>query len=102
MRTYAVRDTQWNDAKIDEGDILGIKDGELLIVEKDKEEVVIKLIGLMTEGRQGGIITIYYGATIDEASIQKTVDILSHKHKDFDIEYYSGGQSLYYYIVSVE
>ena len=25
--TYAVRDTQWNDAKIDEGDILGIKDG---------------------------------------------------------------------------
>ncbi|HHV18303.1 MAG TPA: DAK2 domain-containing protein [Thermoanaerobacterales bacterium] len=100
--TYAVRDTQWNDAKIDEGDILGIKDGELLIVEKDKEEVVIKLIGLMTEGRQGGIITIYYGATIDEASIQKTVDILSHKHKDFDIEYYSGGQSLYYYIVSVE
>jgi dihydroxyacetone kinase-like predicted kinase len=44
--TYAVRDTKWNNTKINEGDILGIKDGKLLIVENDIEEVVIKLIGL--------------------------------------------------------
>lgn len=100
--TYAIRDTEWNGTKINEGDILGIKDGKLLIVNKDKEEVIIKLIGLMTEGRQDGIITIYYGLNIEDSSIQKTVDVLTKKYKDFDIEYYSGGQSLYYYIVSVE
>lgn len=100
--TYAVRDTEYNGIKISEGDILGIKDGKLSIVDKDTEEVIIKLIGIMTEGRQDGIITIYYGANIEDTSIQKTVDTLTQKYKDFDIEYYSGGQSLYYYIVSVE
>lgn len=100
--TYAVRDTQYNGTKIKEGDILGIKDGKLQIVGEDTEEVIIKLIGLMTEGKQGGIITIYYGLDIKESSVQKTVDILTQKYSDFDIEYYLGGQSLYYYIVSVE
>ncbi len=100
--TYAVRDTEWNGNKIKKGDILGIKDGDLLITGKEKEEVIFKLVALMTEGRQDGIITIYYGADIDDYSIQKTVEILAEKYKDFDIEYYFGGQNLYYYIVSVE
>jgi len=100
--TYAVRDTEWNGTKIRKGDILGIKDGDLLITGKEKEEVILKLIALMTEGRQDGIITIYYGADIDNYSIQKTVEILTEKYNDFDIEYYFGGQNLYYYIVSVE
>ncbi|HHY70868.1 MAG TPA: DAK2 domain-containing protein [Thermoanaerobacterales bacterium] len=100
--TYAVRDTKWNNTKINEGDILGIKDGKLLIVENDIEEAVIKLIGLMTEGRQDGIITIYYGLNIKDSSIQKTVDVLTQKYENYDIEYYFGGQSLYHYIVSVE
>ncbi len=100
--TYAVRDTEWNGNKIKKGDILGIKDGDLLITGKEKEEVIFKLVALMTEGRQDGIITIYYGTDIDDYSIQKTVEILAKKYKDFDIEYYFGGQNLYYYIVSVE
>lgn len=56
----------------------------------------------MTEGRQDGIITVYYGKDIEDSSIQKTVGALEEKHKNFDVEYYAGGQSLYYYIVSVE
>lgn len=100
--TYAVRDTQHNGTKIKEGDILGIIDDKLEIVGKDTEEVIVKLIGLMTEGKKDGIITIYYGSDMDEDSVQKTVDKLAQKYEDFDIEYYLGGQSLYYYIVSVE
>ena len=100
--TYAVRDTQHNGTKIKEGDILGIIDDKLEIVGKDTEEVIVKLIGLMTEGKEDGIITIYYGSDMDEDSVQKTVDKLAQKYEDFDIEYYLGGQSLYYYIVSVE
>ncbi|NLZ52194.1 MAG: DAK2 domain-containing protein [Thermoanaerobacteraceae bacterium] len=100
--TYAVRDTKYNGNKIKEGDILGIKDGKLQIVGADTEEVIIKLVGLMTEGKKDGIITIYYGSDIKESSVKETVNILAQKYNDFDIEYYSGGQSLYYYIVSVE
>jgi len=100
--TYAVRDTKYNGTNIKEGDILGIKDGKLQIVGEDTEEVIIKLIDLMTEGKHDGIITIYYGSDIKESTVEKTVDILTQKYNNFDIEYYLGGQNLYYYIVSVE
>ena len=69
--TYAVRDTKWNQTLIKEGDILGIKDGELLIVEKDKEQVLIQLIDSMTTEREDGIITVYYGKDIEISSMQK-------------------------------
>ncbi|HHY43046.1 MAG TPA: DAK2 domain-containing protein [Thermoanaerobacterales bacterium] len=100
--TYAVRDTQYNGTQIKTGDILGIIDGKLQIVGKDIEEVIIKLVELMTEGKEEGMITIYYGSDIEESAVEKTVDILTQRYDEFDIEYYSGGQSLYYYIVSVE
>lgn len=100
--TYAVRDTKWNGTHIKEGDILGIKDGELLIVEKNKEQVMMKLIELMTEEKQDGIITIYYGKDENTSSIQNIIARIQEKYQGFDVEYYLGGQSLYYYLVSVE
>jgi len=100
--TYAVRDTKFNGNNIKEGDILGIKDGNLEIVGKGTEEVIIELIDSMTEGKKDGIITIYYGSDIQESMVEKTVEILTQKYTNFDVEYYYGGQNLYYYIVSVE
>ena len=100
--TYAVRDTKYNGTEIKEGDILGIKDGQLEIVGENTEEVIIKLIERMTEGKDEGIITIYYGSDIEEATVEKTVEKLTQEYDNFDIEYYFGGQNLYYYIVSVE
>lgn len=100
--TYAVRDTKFNGNNIKEGDILGIKDGNLEIVGKGTEEVIIELIDSMTEGKEDGIITIYYGSDIQESMVEKTVEILTQKYTNFDVEYYYGGQNLYYYIVSVE
>ncbi|MDN5312328.1 MAG: fatty acid kinase [Thermoanaerobacteraceae bacterium] len=100
--TYAVRDSQWNGTKIKQGDVIGIKDGQLTVVERDKEKVLLALIDEMVWGKEYGIITIYYGQNVDASSIQNISDELSAKYANFDIEYYNGGQSLYYYIVSVE
>jgi hypothetical protein len=100
--TYAVRDSQWNGTKIKQGDVIGIKDGQLTVVERDKEKVLLALIDEMVRGKEYGIITIYYGQNVDASSIQNISDELSAKYANFDIEYYNGGQSLYYYIVSVE
>lgn len=100
--TYAVRHTRWNGTPIKEGDVLGIKDGKLLIVGNDKREVLRELIRQMVAGRQNGIITIYYGKDIDDSAAKSIAEELSKKFESFDVECYSGGQSLYYYIVSVE
>lgn len=100
--TYAVRQSEWNGKDIQQGDILGIIDGKLTEVNKNTEEVLMDLIERMTEDKDGGIITIYYGVDINESIMEDIAKKLTEKYKDFDVEYYSGGQNLYYYIVSVE
>jgi DAK2 domain fusion protein YloV len=100
--TYAVRDSEWNGTRIKQGDILGIQDGKLLIVGDDLEKVMMDLIDSMVADKDGGIITIYYGSEVELSSIQCTADKIMEVHDDFDVEYYNGGQNLYYYIISVE
>ncbi len=100
--TYAVRDSELNGTKIKQGDILGIQDGKLLIVGDDLEQVMMDLIGNMVTGKDRGIITIYYGSEVEPSSIKCTADKIMAFHDDFDVEYYNGGQNLYYYIISVE
>lgn len=100
--TYAVRDTKWNNTKINKGDVIGIKEGKLQIIGNDLEETAVDLIDLMTKDKREGIITIYYGLTVKESTIKKTMEALAQKHEDYDIEYYFGGQDLYQFIISVE
>lgn len=100
--TFAARDSQWNGTRIKKGDVLGIIDGKLTIVEKDKEKVLKALIDKMVQGKESGIITIYYGREVDAPLMNRMKEDLSVKYKDFDLECYDGGQSLYYYIISVE
>jgi len=100
--TFAVRDTEWSGIKIKEGDILGLKDGKLSIVSKFREEVLMELIKEMTADIEDGIITIYYGNDIEATSMESILSSLEENYEEFDIECYSGGQNLYYYIVSVE
>lgn len=100
--THAVRDSQYNGECIKEGDVLGIEDGKLLMVGSDEQQVLRGLVDHMVIGKTGGIITIYYGKDVDEASASDLCRALSAKFDAFDIEYYDGGQSLYKYIVSVE
>ncbi len=100
--TYAVRDTSWDGIKIKKGDIIGIKEDDIVVIGDNKEKVLLDLVDKMAEGAIGGIITIYYGDDVSEDSVKEAVEALTEKYKDFDVEYYFGGQSLYYYIVSLE
>ncbi|MGI6484964.1 MAG: DAK2 domain-containing protein [Tepidanaerobacteraceae bacterium] len=100
--TYAVRDSAWNGTKIKQGDILGIQDGKLLYVGKAPKKVMDDLVSNMVKDRDGGIITIYYGSEVESSIAEHTADTLMKSYKNFDVEFYDGGQSLYYYIISVE
>lgn len=100
--TYAVRDTSWDGIKIKKGDIIGIKEDGIVVIGDNKEKVLLDLVDKIAEGATGGMITIYYGDGVSEDSIKEAVEALAEKYRDFDVEYYFGGQSLYYYIVSLE
>ncbi|MHC6179571.1 DAK2 domain-containing protein [Clostridium sp. JNZ X4-2] len=99
--TYAVRDTEVDEKNIKKGDILGLIEGKIKQVGKDKFQVCGNIIDEMT-GQNSELISIYYGEECNENEVNDFVKKLEKKYEDMDIQCYSGKQPLYYFIVSVE
>lgn len=99
--TYAVRDTSINDQAIKQGDILGIGNDQILVVEKEVEKCAKELIhNLINE--DSGLVTIYYGEEIDESTANDLATYIQENYEDCEVEVHYGGQPLYYYLLSVE
>ncbi len=99
--TYAVRDTEIDDKVIKENDIMGIGDKGILAVGQDITQTATEMVDEMMKNG-GELISIYYGQDIEEADAEKLADALRGKYGDCDIELVSGGQPIYYYMISVE
>ncbi len=99
--TYAVRDSEFDGKKIKEGNIMGITDGKIEIVDEDVHDTTIDLVSKMIH-EDAEIITLYYGEDTKEDDANAIVSELEEKYEDVDVEVYYGGQPLYYYIISVE
>lgn len=100
--TFAVRDSEVDDKKIKQGDILGMENGKLNVVDKDLTKVLYKVTKHLTTGSTS-YITVMYGADVADEDAEKAVGYLRTKlSDDIEISLISGGQPVYYYIVSVE
>lgn len=99
--TYAVRDTNFDDKVIKEGNILGIADGKINNVGVDVLEVAESLVKSMVNG-ESELITVFYGKDTSEEETKGLVDKLEKEYTGCSVQSYRGGQPLYYYIISVE
>ncbi len=99
--TYAIRDSSYNGTNINEGDILGLSNGDVTIVGRDVGDVAMELLENLIED-DDEIITIYYGQDVSQEDTEVLSDRIRQRFKDCDVEVYFGGQPLYYYIFSIE
>ncbi len=99
--TYAIRDSELNGHQIEKGNVLGIYEGELEIVTTDCNQGLLKLLQVMVDD-DDSLITLYAGEAVEEDESSKLQDLLQASFPDCEIEIYPGGQSLYYYYISVE
>ena len=99
--TYAVRDTSVDGHEIHESDIMGISDAGIVAVGKNIEDTTLEMIETMVD-EESGLLSIYYGSDITEEDAQGLADRFSEKFPLIDVEIHSGGQPIYYYVVSVE
>ena len=99
--TYAVRDTHIDDKEIHEGDYMGIGDHSILSVGKKLSDVTKDMLAAMADD-DTELISIYYGADIDEETANQLGNEIMELYSGCDVEIYSGGQPIYYYVISVE
>ncbi len=99
--TYAVRNSVYEEMSIEQGDIIGLTNGKIACKDKDIAGVALHLMeDIVTE--DDGLITLYYGQDVSEEEAQSLGELIGEKYPDCDVDVYSGGQPLYYYIISVE
>ncbi|MCM1567588.1 MAG: DAK2 domain-containing protein [Dehalobacter sp. 4CP] len=99
--TYAVRDSQYGELEIAEGDILGLIEGTIKTTGRDILDVAKNVLEEMN-WREKDLVTIFYGKDMAEEDVILLTDWLSEEKPEIEVEVYSGKQPLYYYILGVE
>ncbi|WP_075719575.1 DAK2 domain-containing protein [Roseburia sp. 499] len=99
--TYAVRDTLIDDKEIKQGDYMGIGDSSILSVGQDMDKVIKEMVAQMVD-EDSSIISVYYGEEIEEDAAEVLGNELEELYPDCEVEVHSGGQPIYYYVISVE
>ena len=99
--TYAVRDTVIDDKEIKKGDYMGIGDKGILAVGTSINEVAKQTLTEMMEDASE-LISIYYGSDVSEEDAESFRAEVEAAFPSCDVELQSGGQPIYYYVMSIE
>ena len=99
--TYAARNSDFDGYDIHEGDYLALYGSQLFGTSRD---IKVLLKSLAEKVRDDGkeYVTIYYGEDVKEKHAQKAADIFADICPDADVNLLSGGQPVYYYLISAE
>ena len=99
--TTATRAAQINGVSVEEGEIIGLLDGELTASGSTLKEVVQEMLRQMKADEQE-IITMYYGEGIAGTEAERLADEIQASYPDQEVELVDGGQPHYHYILSAE
>ncbi len=99
--TYAVKSTKIDRMTLKEGDIIGLDNKKILAKGTSIPEVAKKLVSRLVSPAHS-VINLYYGQDVKEEDANKLAEEIAETYPDCDVQALSGGQPIYYYIISVE
>ena len=99
--TYAARDSDFDGHQIVEGDYLALCNGALMGTSRDLHA----LLRMMAEkvGADGKeFVNIFYGADTTQEEAEQTAALFTELAPQAEVNLLSGGQPIYYYLISAE
>lgn len=99
--TYAARNSDFDGFDIKEGDFLALLEGKLFGTDESLDTLLKKLAVDAVE-RDASFISLYFGEDVSEAEAQRAAKLFEQACPDAEISVLSGGQPVYYYIISME
>ncbi len=99
--TFAVRKTSIDGFDLEEGDIIGLGDKNIIAKGNDPETVAETIVEKLMND-DVSTITLYYGYKTEESAANELMERLAEKYPDCDVDAHNGGQALYYYIIALE
>ena len=99
--TYAARNSDFDGFDIREGDYLALEEGKLFGTDNCLDTLLNKLAADAVE-RESSFISLYVGEDVSEEEARKAASLFESACPDAEIAVLSGGQPVYYYIISME
>ena len=99
--TYAARNSDFDGFDIKEGDYLALEEGKLFGTD-NQLNVLLEKLAEDAKSRESSFISLYYGEDVQEEDAQKAAEVFRNICPDAEIMVLSGGQPVYYYIISME
>jgi len=99
--TFAARDSVVDGLKIKEGQMLGMENGAITVVEDSALTAAYKITRHLCN-RKTTMVTIFFGEGATEEEATELESMIRDKFKDIETAVIPGGQPVYSYIISVE
>ena len=99
--TYAARDSDFDGFAIKQGDYLALTEHQLFCTDTDLDALLRRLA--QADAQQSAeFINIFYGEDVTEEDAQKALELFTECCPNAEITLLSGGQPVYYYMISAE
>ncbi len=99
--TYAARDSDFDGFAIKQGDYLALEEHQLFGTDQDLNAILDRLAH--SDNHQGAeFISIFYGEDVTEEQAQEAEKIFAAACPNAEVTLLSGGQPVYYYMISAE
>ena len=99
--TYAARNSDFDGFDIHEGDYLALEEGKLFGTDTALEVLLEKLAQEAAE-KESSFISMYFGSDVSQEEAVQASEIFQRICPEAEIAVLSGGQPVYYYIISME
>ena len=99
--TYAARDSEFDGFAIKRGDYLALAEHQLFGTDR-KLEKLLRRLAESEDLQNAEFINIFYGEDVTEKEAQKALKLFTEVCPNAEITLLSGGQPVYYYMISPE
>jgi uncharacterized protein len=99
--TVATRTVEIDGVNVNEGQVIALLDGKLVVSADSVEQGVMDLLE-KAEAAEHEIVTLFYGEGMTHADANRIADDIREKYSNLEVELQEGGQPHYQFIISIE
>ncbi len=99
--TYAARDSDFDGFAIKEGDYLALEEGKLFGTGSSLD-ALLEQLAADAVARDASFLSLYFGEDVTEEEAQRAGQLFEAACPNAEVAVLSGGQPVYYYIISME
>ena len=101
--TYAARDSLIDGKEVTKGQILGMEEGKITVVDASPVQAAFRVTKHLFKKGVSSLITIIFGAETNAEQAREILKLLEDKFgSEAEISIINGGQPVYYFIIAVE